>query len=87
MAEIVGQQIEQYRVEKKLGEGGMGAVYRARDVHLHRPVALKVMHGQLARRQEFQQRFMQEARAAARLERVAVPGTPEGLTTACYYLL
>lgn len=72
MADIVGQQIEQYRVDAKLGEGGMGSVYRAQDVNLHRPVAMKVMHGQLARRQEFQQRFMQEARAAARLDHASI---------------
>ena len=55
-----------------VGEGGMGAVYRAHDLNLNRPVALKVMHGQLARQPEFQQRFMQEAQAAARLNHPSI---------------
>jgi eukaryotic-like serine/threonine-protein kinase len=72
MINLVGQRVEQYRIDAKLGEGGMGAVYRAYDVHLHRAVALKVMHESLASRQEFQQRFMQEARAAARLDHPSI---------------
>jgi hypothetical protein len=45
----------------------MGSVYRAQDVNLARPVALKVMHPQFANQPEFRQRFLQEAQAAARL--------------------
>lgn len=45
----------------------MGSVYRAYDMNLARPVALKVMHPHLTRQPEFQQRFLQEAQAAARL--------------------
>ena len=67
MNELVGRQIDHYRIDALLGEGGMGAVYRASDMKLARPVALKVMHAQLARNMEFQQRFLQEACAAARL--------------------
>ena len=69
---LIGQQIDNYRIEALLGEGGMGAVYRARDVHLDRPVALKLMHPHLAAQPKFQQRFMQEARAAARLNHPAI---------------
>lgn len=69
---LIGQQIDNYRIEAMLGEGGMGAVYRARDVHLDRPVALKLMHPHLAAQPKFQQRFMQEARAAARLNHPAI---------------
>jgi len=67
MSDLIGRQIDHYRIDASLGEGGMGAVYRAFDLNLARPVALKVMHSQLARNKEFQQRFLQEARAAARL--------------------
>lgn len=67
MTDLVGQQIENYRIASLLGEGGMGSVYKAHDVNLDRPVALKVMHSHLSNRPEFQQRFLQEAQAAARL--------------------
>jgi serine/threonine protein kinase len=50
----------------------MGSVYRAYDMNLARPVALKVMHAHLARQPEFQQRFLQEAQAAARLSHPAI---------------
>jgi len=46
----------------------MGAVFKARDVTLQRDVAVKVMHPQLARRPNFQERFLQEARTAARMD-------------------
>ena len=67
MDDLLGKQIDQYRIEARLGEGGMGAVYRALDTNLARPVALKIMHRQFASQPEFQQRFLQEAQAAARL--------------------
>ncbi|MAS35160.1 MAG: hypothetical protein CL610_14205 [Anaerolineaceae bacterium] len=63
-----GQQIDHYRVESLLGEGGMGAVYLAKDLNLQRNVALKVMHDQFANQDQFQRRFIQEARAAAALK-------------------
>lgn len=65
---MIGQNIGKYRLELLLGEGGMGSVYRARDVSLQRLVAIKVMHAHLARQALFQQRFLQEAQAAARLD-------------------
>jgi serine/threonine protein kinase len=71
-ANLIGQQIEHYRVEDVIGEGGMGTVYRAIDVNLARPVAIKVMHQQYVLQPEFQQRFQQEAQAAARLEHPSI---------------
>ena len=86
--DLVGQRIEQYRIDAMLGEGGMGAVYRAYDVHLHRAVALKVMHGSLASRPEFQQRFMQEARAAARLDHPSIVKIFDfGMTQSVLYMV
>ncbi|MCI0396955.1 MAG: protein kinase [Chloroflexi bacterium] len=74
MDDLVGKQLGHYRVDALLGEGGMGAVYRAYDLHLDRTVALKVMHRHLARESRFQQRFMQEAQAAARLSHPSIVG-------------
>lgn len=68
MADLVGQQIDQYRIDALLGKGGMGAVYRAFDTALARPVAIKFMHAHLLEQREFKVRFLQEARAAARLQ-------------------
>ena len=70
--ELIGKQIDNYRVDALLGEGGMGSVYRSWDVKLARTVAVKVMHGHLARQSPFQQRFMQEARAAAGLNHPSI---------------
>ena len=72
MADLTGRQINQYRVAQKLGEGGMGAVYRAHDVQLNRPVAFKVTHPHLASRPAFRRRFLQEAQAAARLDHPSI---------------
>lgn len=64
----IGQQIDHYRIEKLLGEGGMGSVFLAKDLNLQRSVALKVMHAQFAQQEQFQRRFIQEARAAGNLK-------------------
>lgn len=56
-----------YRVVKKLGEGGMGTVYLAEQVAISRKVALKILHPDYARDEEFLRRFRQEARLAASL--------------------
>lgn len=79
-----GQQIEIYRIDDVISEGGMGTVYRATDVNLMRPVAVKVMHGELSGDPAFQDRFLQEARAAARLDHPSIVriyhfGRQEGL--------
>jgi serine/threonine protein kinase len=61
-------QIAGYRVEGVAGRGGMGVVYRAQHVHLGRTVALKLLNPELAASEEFRERFVREARAAAELE-------------------
>ena len=56
-----------YSLERELGRGGMGVVYLAREVLLDRPVAIKLLPPELAARPELRDRFMREARTAARL--------------------
>jgi serine/threonine-protein kinase len=56
-----------YHIERKLGEGGMGSVYRARHTTLDKPLAIKVLHGELARKPDLVERFLQEARSASRI--------------------
>lgn len=72
MNQLIGQRIGNYLVDALLGEGGMGSVYRGRHVTLQSTVAIKVMHGHLARQEIFQKRFLQEAQAAARLDHRSV---------------
>lgn len=56
-----------YRVVRLLGEGGMGAVYEGRNLRLDRPVAIKLMHKEIARDTQAVARFEREAQAAARI--------------------
>ncbi len=55
-----------FSIERELGRGGMGIVYLARDVRLERPVAIKLLAPELAARADMRDRFLREARAAAR---------------------
>lgn len=64
----VGTQIQDYLIESFLGRGGQGVVYAARQVHLGRRVALKVLPPEVSRDPEFRDRFLREARLAASLE-------------------
>src|SRR5262245_58765234 len=56
-----------YRIERVLGEGGMGVVFAATHIHLGTPVALKFLHHELTRQAPIVERFMREARASAQL--------------------
>jgi serine/threonine protein kinase len=58
---------DRYRVLRKLGEGGMGAVYLAEHIVLEKKIALKVLAPELARKPELVARFLQEARSASRI--------------------
>ncbi len=61
-----------YRIERKLGEGGMGEVYLATHLLLERQDALKVIHASLAGDQQFVGRFLREARAINRLDHPSI---------------
>ena len=65
---LIGEVLDgKYRIERQLGEGGMGAVYLATHLGTERPVALKVIAPQFMKHDEFVERFRREARAAGRL--------------------
>ena len=72
MHPLIGTQLDQYRIESLLGEGGMGSVFRGLDTNLARPVAVKVMHSQYARQPAFRERFLQEAKAPASLSHPSI---------------
>ena len=67
MDPMLGQALGHYRIEAKLGEGGMGVVYRAFDTHLDRAVAIKILRADAIGSPERKRRFLQEAKTASAL--------------------
>ncbi len=65
---MIGQTLGHYRIDAKLGEGGMGVVYKAFDTHLNRTVAIKVLPARAVSDPARRRRFIQEARAASELD-------------------
>jgi eukaryotic-like serine/threonine-protein kinase len=85
----ISDKIPGYKLMEKLGQGAMGTVYKAKQVRMERWVAIKVLQPELAANMTIKQRFLQEARASARLNHPNVitgidAGEVEGL---CYFAM
>jgi serine/threonine protein kinase len=69
---LIGRTLKHYKIEALLGQGGMGVVYRALDVRLQRPVALKMLTPGLVSDPDRRTRFLREAQSAAALTHPAI---------------
>ena len=69
---VLREKVGSYQVEARIGEGGMGKVYRCRDHTLNRRVAIKVLHDKYGRDEHYQARFRREARSLASLSHPSI---------------
>ena len=65
---MIGKTISHYKILEKLGVGGMGVVYHARDIKLERKVAIKFLPPHLSNQKAEKKRFIHEAKAASALK-------------------
>jgi len=72
--DVIGTEVDGYRIQSVLGRGGMGTVYRAEDVNLSRTVAIKRINPSQADRDSFLHRFRSEAQALARIDSPHIVG-------------
>jgi serine/threonine protein kinase len=92
MRDFIGRTLGHYRIVDKIGEGGMGVVYRAHDERLDRHVAIKVLPAEVADKRDRLERFEREAKAVATLSHPNILaihdfGTEDGVTYAVTELL
>src|SRR6266853_907828 len=84
---LIGQTLdEKYRLEERLGIGGMGTVYRARHVLIDRAVAVKVLNPRFVEDEAAKTRFRREAKAAGRLRHINAVGVTDFGQTADGYV-
>jgi predicted Ser/Thr protein kinase len=87
-AEAIARALPQYDGFVPIGQGGMGVVWKARQVQLDRPVAIKLLRPELAADPSFAERFAREARALAKLQHPGIVGVHDyGEVLGLYYLV
>ncbi len=69
---MIGETLSHFKIIEKLGQGGMGVVYRGMDLNLDRPVAIKVLPPEVQQDEETVARFLREAKTASKLQHPAI---------------